>query len=344
MTSTPLDRTSRITGSPADTPRPVPVVIDTDGGVDDAAALWWALTSPLVEVVGVTCVWGNVDVAVAAANVCRILHLTGHGHVPVAVGLDGPVADAPSFPRASFIHGHDGIGDAPRAAAPFGPGAATAAELLTRLVRERPGELTVVTLGPLSNVGAVVRDDPAWATGVRDLVVMGGATATFGNALPAAEANVGHDPVAADLTVRASWPRPPLLVGLDVTHRATLGATEFALLAQHRNAAAADLDEPLRFYRRFGSTFTPPGECPCHDLLAVMAVAVPLLHAPLLPLAVQASPGPAWGATVADHRIPVFEAANGVTQPTPPGFSPWRVALGVDVEAFRAEVRALFGG
>jgi purine nucleosidase len=324
--------------------RRVPVLIDTDCGVDDAAALWWALTSPTIEVVGISCVWGNVDVAVAAANVCRILHETGHAHVPVTLGLDDPIGEAPSFPRADFIHGTDGIGNTNRPAAPFGPSAEPATAMLSRLVDERPGELTLVTLGPLSNVGALVRDEPSFAPKVRELVVMGGAAATFGNALPSAEANIGHDPVAADLVARSAWGMPPLLVGLDVTHTATLTDDEFALMGERRTPAAAYMDEPLRFYRTFGATFTAPGECPCHDLLATMAASLDLIEAPVLPMAVQATSGPAWGATVVDHRIPIFERSSGVTQPTPPGFAPWRVGLGVDVDRFRAEVRSLFGG
>jgi purine nucleosidase len=156
---------------------------------------------------------------------------------------------------------------------------------------------------------------------------------------------VAHDPAAAATVVAAGWRRPPLLVGLDVTHEATLTDAEFDLLRQHRSPAAAFLDRPLRFYRRFGSTFTDP-HCPCHDLLAVMALSDPavLTDVPVLPLAVDTAGGPAWGTTVVDRRARSFAQLPGAEQPHPPGFSNWRIGLGVDADAFRARVRRLFGG
>lgn len=328
---------------------PLPVIIDTDCGIDDAVALWWALTDPALEVVAVTTVWGNADVADATRNVGRVLLAAGRTDVPVAVGASGPVAAAPELRRADFIHGRDGLGDCGPPDSPIPPVDESAVELLRRLTRERPGELTLLTLGPLTNVAEAITADDSWAGSLRDLVVMGGAAGVHGNALPAGEANVAHDPTAADLTVRARWRTAPLLVGLDVTLVATLTDAHFALLAEHRTPAAAFLDAPLRYYRTFGSTFTP-GECPCHDLLAVMAAADPsLLTAPELPLAVQATPGPAWGQTVVDFRGPFFDAASGeggdATQPSHDGtFRSWRVALDVDVERFRGGVDRLFGG
>lgn len=330
--------------------QPVPVIIDTDCGVDDAVALWWALTSPALDVIGITCVWGNTGAAGAAANVCAVLEAAGRPDIPVALGAAGPFGDAPELRVADFIHGVDGLGDQGRPGAPFGPGPEHAVDLLRRLVDERPGEVVVIPVGPLSNIAAVLEADPTWATRVADLVIMGGSAVIQGNALPLGEANIAHDPVAAQLVVTADWPRPPVMVGLDVTLQATFTDDIFDLLAEQRSPAAVFLDGPMRFYRTFGSTFTP-GECPCHDLLAVMAVADPeILVTEELPLAVQATPGPAWGQTVVDRRGPYFAAAGEIggmdaEQPAhDDGFRPWRIAFGVDVEAFRDNTRALFGG
>ena len=97
-------------------------------------------------------------------------------------------------------------------------------------------------------------------------------------------------------------------------------------------------------YARFGGTFCPADEFPCHDALAVMAAVRPgLVDGPVLPTAVQTGPGPALGMTVADRRQPYFAAA-GQHQTLPDGFSPCQVALTVDVDVFRAELRTLFGG
>lgn len=324
----------------------LPVVIDTDCGVDDAVALWWALQSDALDVVGISTVWGNVGVDVATDNVLRILEATGRTDIPVAVGLAAPVAAAPDLRPADFIHGTDGLGETHRPRPSLAAGDEGAVELLRRLVDERPGQVAVVTLGPLSNLAVVLAEDPSWAARVADLTIMGGVVSSHGNALPAGEANVAHDPAAAAAVVAAGWARPPLMVGLDVTHTATLGEAEFDLLAERRTPAADFLAEPMAFYRRFGGTFVAGGHCPCHDLLAVIAAADPsLLDAPVLPLAVQDTPGPAWGATVADHRAPIFARLGGESeQPPHHVFHPWRVGLGVDVAAFRAEVRTLFGG
>ena len=320
------------------------VIIDTDAGIDDAAAIWWALDHPEVDVLAITTVWGNVTLEEATANACRVLH--GHGQiVPVAEGEAKPIADAPFLRRADFIHGFDGLGDVGIPGAPFGAGDEPAVALLRRLVDERPGEITLVTLGPLTNIATAVLQDPTWASRVGSLVVMGGAISTAGNAQPAAEANIAHDPEAASIVVSAAWPTLPLLVGLDATHRATMTDDEFAIIDARANPAAAFLAGPLAFYRRFGGTFCSPGEMPCHDLAAMMGAVVDgLFTTETLPLAVVTTPGPAWGATIADRRVPFFaRAGDGAEQAIPDGFHPWRIALDADVGRFRAEVRHFFG-
>ena len=318
------------------------MIIDTDGGVDDACALWWALTDPSIDLVAVTVVWGNVDVAVATQSVRRVLAAAGRPEIPVAVGSAGPIGPAPTLARATFIHGEDGLGgdqglggdDSVPERAP---------DLLRRMTSERPGEISLVTIGPLSTIGALVTADPSWAATIDELVVMGGAVRSGGNALPRGEANIAHDPGAAAAVVGARWKQPPLLVGLDVTHQATISPAEMELLKEHRSAAAEFLDAPLSFYRRRGAAFTAP-DCPCHDLVALLAWSDPGLvtEAPLLPLAVDTGGGPAWGSTVVDMRG--WEAAEGrETFLAPPGYVPWRVALGVDVARFRRRVGILFG-
>ncbi len=187
--------------------------------------------------------------------------------------------------------------------------------------------------------------DPGFAATVGQLVVMGGSARAGGNALPAAEANIAHDPVAAAAVAAAAWSQPPLLVGLDVTREATLTDAHFALLAEHRSPAASFLDRPLRFYRQYGGVLTAPN-CPCHDLVAAMALARPSLipDAPVLPMAVDAAGGPAWGATVVDFRAPLVARLRGAEQDRAEGFGLWRIGLGADVARFREQAAALFGG
>jgi purine nucleosidase len=334
---------ARVPISSPNSPTRRSLIFDTDGGVDDCVALWWALTDPGVELLAVTTTSGAVDEQTAARSVLKVLAAAGRLDVPVAVGAPGRFGPGPVLEPVPFIHGRDGQGNADH---PLPDGAAPvdepAEDLLRRLVDARPGALSVVGTAPLTNLARVVSGDPGWAARVADLVVMGGSVSSGGNAQPAAEANIAGDPLAAAEVVGAAWSRPPLLVGLDATHRATLTEAEFALLAERRTPAAAFLDVPLRFYRQFGSTFTLP-DCPCHDLFAMLAWADPTVLGEVtqLPLAVVTTEGPAWGATIADLRAPIFARLTGSRQAQPPGFAPWRIALGADVEAFRTRFRSL---
>jgi purine nucleosidase len=314
------------------------LVIDTDGGVDDAVALWWALQDPRVELVAVVVTWGNVSRDRAATNVCRILHAAGRPDVPVALGADQPVGPTP-LPGAAYVHGEDGLGGyGPRwSTGDLVPGDEPGPALLRRLAGQRPGQLDLVTIGPLSTLGAALAADSELVARLRSLTVMGGAVARPGNALPWGEANVAHDPQAAQAVVSAGWPEPPLLVGLDVTLRALLHDYDVELAASGGTVAGEFLADPLRVYGDFyqRSRQTPAGTLACHDLLAVLAVVEPevLTDTPVVPLAVDTGQSAAWGATVADLR--------STAQVTPAGFAPWRVALDVDQARFRQAFRTL---
>lgn len=323
---------------------PVPLLVDCDCGIDDAVALWWAATSADVELLGVTTVWGNVDVATAAINSCRVLHAAGRAEVEVTIGADKPWGPAPELRPADFIHGADGVANLGWPAAPVKPTDERSVDMLRRIVDARPGKVVVVTLGPLANVATAVDADPSWATRVKRLVVMGGAMLSPGNAMPVGEANIANDPFAAALTLSADWQVPPLLVGLDITHAATLTLAEIDLAREHRTPAAVYLAELLAFYQRFGGTFCEPGEFPCHDALAAMLAVHPdRASGPVLPTAVETGRGPAQGMTVVDRRQPFF-ARHGEAQAMPPGFHPVEIAVNVDSAWFRAEVRRLLGG
>jgi purine nucleosidase len=320
------------------------LLIDSDGGIDDIVGLWWAATQRDVDIVGVTAVWGNVDVDQATSNLRRVLHLASRAHVPVGRGAAVPFGPAPALNPAAFIHGEDGMGDAGRPPAPGPPPTATAVDVLRDEVHRRPGEVVVVTLGPLSNLAEVIAADPTWAGTAARLVVMGGAVLAQGNAMPVGEANIAHDPVAAQVVFGAGWASPPLMVGLDVTLQATLTPDEIALAREGRTPAAADLAEMLATYQVFGGAFCEvDGEFPSHDALAVIAAVHPeIVSGTVLPMAISTGTGPAQGMTVVDRRWPFFQRRGGV-QTVPPGFSPCHVAMEVDAARFRREIRRLFG-
>jgi purine nucleosidase len=318
--------------------RLVPVVIDSDGGCDDAAALWFALTDARLDVLAVTAVWGNTDVQQAAANLRQVCEAAGRPEVPVAVGAAAGSAPGPLSGRRRGFHGQDGLGG--HAVPPRGgPVPEPAVDLLLRVTAERPKQVTVLAIGPQTNLAAAIEADPSFPARVRRLVVMGGSARRGGNAGPWTEANVGHDPTAAARVALARWASPPLLVGLDVTLAAPIGPDEIALLEAKGSAAAAFLAGPLAFHRASSGSVAGDGTQPVHDLVAACAVADPgIVTGPIAPLAVDTAGGPAWGMTVVDLR-----GGHGPDVGAGPGFAPWQVGTLADGQRFRHEVRRMLG-
>ncbi|MBX6389734.1 MAG: nucleoside hydrolase [Frankia sp.] len=324
------------------------LVIDSDGGIDDAAAITWLCSRPEVELAAVTAVGGNVDVRRAARNLRVVLEAAGRPDVPVYVGAE-PTGPAPPIPRPVFIHGEDGLGDVgfpdPRR------GADEDTPAVEVLVREMRRGAALLTLGPLTNLAAAVRADEGAARAASGWTMMGGSARAGGNARPAAEANVGNDPLAAATAMSAPWAVPPVMVGLDVTLRATLRDAEFSALAAGRTPAAEFLYRPLSFYRRAAGSLAAPGETPCHDLLAAMAAVRPeILGVEVLPVEVDTGGSAAWGATVVDLRelawrrlAPSAPRGRGPDGNAAGTGAPVAVGLEVDVDYFRAAVRELAG-
>lgn len=194
-----------------------PVVIDTDPGIDDAMAVAVALASPELEVVGLTSVFGNHGIDVTTANAQRVLDAVGRPEVPVVRGAAGPLVRPYAGP-AAFVHGDDGLGDAGLPGPSTSPRARRwAAEWIATTVLDRPGEVTLVALGPLTNLALALHLAPEITGAVAGVVAMGGAAHVPGNVTPVAEANIWNDPEAADQVLGADW--PVTLIGLDVTEQ-----------------------------------------------------------------------------------------------------------------------------
>ena len=179
---------------------PLPILVDTDTASDDAVALIMALREPSVEVIAITVVAGNVPLAQASRNARYTVELCG-ALVPVHEGAERPLAREPH--PATFFHGEDGLGDRgyPPPRRPPAPGHAVAA--LIAAVRAHPG-ITLVTLGPLTNVALALAEAPDIASKLGRCVVMGGAACTVGNITPAAEYNIWCDPEAARACFRSA--------------------------------------------------------------------------------------------------------------------------------------------
>jgi purine nucleosidase len=252
------------------------LVVDTDTGIDDALALLWLASRPDIELVEVTTTHGNTSTTQAAANARAVLDVAGLDDVPVTPGLELPLAGSLSL--ASSVHGHDGLGDcglAPPAVAAAPPGADGVARLLA-LAERHAGELDLLALGPLTNLGAALRSDPTVLDAFRTVTVMGGA----GRRLAAGEddptlgvgdPNTYHDAEAARLVAAAAG--RVVLVGVDVTMHCVAGPEHLARLdaatTDHGRFAAAISRFYVDFYERaYGRRLLT-----LHDPLAAMVAA-----------------------------------------------------------------------
>ena len=191
------------------------IVIDTDPGVDDALAILVATSRPDVDVEAITTVAGNVGIDHTTTNAGAILDVAG-ADVPIHRGASGPLVG--SAIAAESVHGTDGLGDAGRSSTERRPTGQAAAVALAELARAHPGQLTLIALGPLTNVALATRLDPAVTEHFAELIVMGGAVRATGNSSAVAEFNIHADPEAAAIVLE-EWPRVTL-----VTWEATLAA------------------------------------------------------------------------------------------------------------------------
>jgi purine nucleosidase len=284
------------------------LIVDCDTGIDDSLALLYAVASPDCDLVAVTCTAGNVEARQVAENTRAVLELAGRSDVEVAIGRETPLAR--ELVTTPETHGPRGIGYAelPPARMPlsarFGP------DLIVEEARRRPGELTLVTLAPLTNVALAVLREPELPRLLRRVVIMGGSYRSAGNTAPTTEWNVNVDPEAAKIVLeafgagglvdpsadagRAPSTRPTAL-GLDVTERARLLPEHLARLAalagcapngSVRGGAGAAagvnpivryLDDALRFYMEFHSRYDRFYGAFIHDPLALAAALDPSL-------------------------------------------------------------------
>ena len=258
---------------------PFKVIYDTDPGVDDAMALYFALAHPAIEVIGITTTFGNVTVQQAALNALYLTALAGK-NVPVTQGVATPWCK-PAEPPPAHIHGADGLGNLPTRRpvnARLDPRAS--AQFIVDMARAQPGEITLVAVGPLGNLSLALKLEPRLPQLLREVILMGGTILEPGNVSPVAEANIWNDPHAADHVFTAGWKLT--MVGLDVTHRVILPLSLLQqIAAQHRHPATDALHHAVRFYADFYSGLYPHVAqihgCFAHDVLAFIYLVNPEL-------------------------------------------------------------------
>lgn len=213
------------------------LLIDTDTGSDDAVALLLATLSGRARVEAVTTVAGNVELDQATRNALYTLELAGHSHVPVHPGCGRPLLRP--HQSAQHVHGQDGMSDTNLRAPQATPTAEHAVDALARTVAEHPPRtLTLVTLGPLTNLAAVLIKDPEFLTRLKHVYCMAGAADMTGNISPSAEFNVWADPEAAAIVLAHATPQLVTFIGWDVSRR-------HAVMTPDDQARLAAMDTPL---------------------------------------------------------------------------------------------------
>lgn len=268
----------------------VPMIIDTDPGVDDAVGLLLAAASPEVKLLGVTTVFGNAGVELTTANARRLRELAGLGHVPVAAGAARPLVH-PREPRGESWHGADGLGGrAELLPEPTGPVSSRGAvALMADLLHASPAPVTLVAIGPLTNVALLLAAHPDVKPRISRIVAMGGRL----SGRPA-EFNVHSDPEAAR-RVLVDEDVPTTLVPLDLTMRAAVNRNWLYELAA-AGPRCATLAGVIEHSRALFRERTGRDAVALHDSFAVLEAAVPgTLHATPMPLEVICGRGPARG-------------------------------------------------
>lgn len=222
----------------------LPIIIDTDPGIDDVLAFLYLTGRPEVEIVGLTTVHGNVPASTGARNALKALEVAGAPEVPVVVGVDRPLVHGAA--TAEEVHGGDGMGDAGLAPSLLSAVPGSGPLKILEWVRARPGEITLLAIGPLTNVAVALLLEPQLPQLVRELVIMGGAVYAPGNVTEYAEFNIWHDPEAAHVVLSA--PFNMTLVGLDVTARTRLQGAPLAALEGSKRPVARFASAILQGY------------------------------------------------------------------------------------------------
>lgn len=220
------------------------IILDTDPGIDDALALFFALASPEVQLEAVTTVGGNVNVNHTTYNALALLELAGRPDIPVARGSNQPIVRQPVY--ADNVHGDNGLGGLQLPVTQVQPVTAHAIDVIIETIMNSPGEITLVPVGPLTNIALALRREPRIAQSVREVVIMGGALRVPGNITPGAEFNIFVDPHAAQMVFHAGW--PIRLVTLDATMQAELQREQVTSLTHNGSPVITAMERMLSFY------------------------------------------------------------------------------------------------
>ena len=298
---------------------PKRILLDTDPGIDDACAILLALASPELSLEGLSTVHGNCSLEQATRNALSILELANAGHIPVAKGCELPLVQ-PSL-LAPETHGDNGLGYAQLPAPRARPTVQHGIDFLIEKILASPGEMTLVAIGPLTNVALAIRQEPRIVAALKELVIMGGAIRHEGNTTALAEFNTYVDPHAAHIVYHASI--PTTLVPLDVTYQCLLTANDVQRLNKIDSPLTKLVVDATRFYMEFHDEYQSIQGCVINDPLALALTFAPeLCTYQEMPVDVDLSGGISLGKTIGDFYNYDRKPAN------------LKVALGVKARDF----------
>lgn len=248
----------------------IPVIIDCDPGHDDAMAILWALASPQIKVLAVTTVAGNQTIEKVTNNAIKVLTKARRLDIPVAMGAKQPLIRK-LVVGGEVVHGSSGLEGPVLPECGFEPSKLTALELLIRTIEESEEKVTLVPIGPLTNIATLLIVRPDLKKKIERLSIMGGG-AYMGNWTPAAEYNIWADPEAAKVVFNSGL--PIIMSGLDVTHKAYITREENEVLRAQGNELSVFAAELIDYFSRYHYEVEGFPGCTMHDPTAIAV----LLH------------------------------------------------------------------
>jgi len=276
---------------------PQKVIFDTDLGIDDACAVLLALASPELSIEGLSIVHGNCALDQATTNALAVLELANASHIPVAKGCELPLVQS-SF-LAPETHGDTGLGYAKLPAPRAQPTVQHGCDFLIEKIMSQPGEITLVAIGPLTNVALAIRQEPRLVHAVKEMIIMGGAIRHEGNTTALAEFNAYVDPHAAHMVFHSGMPMT--LVPLDVTYQCILTAEDVLRMRQVDSPITKFVEDATRFYMEFHDEYQGIQGCVINDPLALALTFAPeLCTYQELPVDIDLSGGISLGKTIGD--------------------------------------------